>query len=96
MPGEQLEIVGYETTDGAYHSFHGTARFEHHEWVFVPSKTWAEEKAPRHVRPAADVQWLDVAKSKDSAPVVAAGTLVVVLGVLAAVWFAGLGSWNLN
>lgn len=88
-----IEVVGYETSDGIHHAFHGTARLHDQEWVFVSSATWGETQEKRLALPGAEVQSLDVVQGAYRNPFAVAGLVagiaVVVMSIVVAIGFVG-------
>lgn len=83
-----IEIVGYVTDDGVYHSFRGTARLEDQSWHFVRLPVWGQPGADVTVS-RGTVRSLKVEKGTYRNPMAGTAAIAImiasVLAVLSAV-----------
>jgi len=91
-----VEVVGYVTDDGVYHSFRGTARLEDQSWHFVRQPVWGQAGAEVTV-PRDSVQSLDVEKGTYRNPTGgSAGIAIIAAGLMAVLisWAAWVGGYH--
>src|SRR5205085_4706667 len=80
-----IEIVGYQTRDNVYHSFHGLAQLRSRSWSFTAPVTWGQEEEPQANLPQEAVVRLDVDDGSYRNPIAVGAAIVLasaaVLGV---------------